>query len=97
MSDYLILYENDSFKKQFARYTLHSMSYHQAWDDNEHDKLSSFRYHLEAGRELRIHLHSEEDSPYQAWRGTGEEEHVDKNEIEDWLHDEASSHSIAKI
>lgn len=94
---YVILYKNDTWGSETGRYDFPNKEDFISWTDPQNDNLSSFKFLLPVGWELRIHKHRDRDSEYFAWRGTGQEESINKNQIPGWLHDEASGHSWVPI
>lgn len=94
---YLIVYKHDTWREEIGRYNFYGKAAFQPWTDPQNDELSSFKFKLPPGWELRIHRHRDPGSQYKAWRGTGHEETVNKEEIPDFLHDEASSHSWVEL
>lgn len=96
-ADYLITYKDDTWRGEMGRHDFDNTSGFVAWPGSENDKLSSFKFKLPVGWELRIHEHSNSASRYKAWRGTGYEVWVNKNELPGFIHDEASGHSWIRL
>ncbi|MEO5997610.1 MAG: hypothetical protein ABIN89_12815 [Chitinophagaceae bacterium] len=80
-----------------GRHDFNNASGFVAWPANQNDRLSSFKFKLPVGWELRIHEHSNSNSRYKAWRGSGFEVRVNKNELPGFIHDEASGHSWIRL
>jgi hypothetical protein len=96
-SYYLTIYQDDGWRKKIGYYEFDGKEGFTSWTDDQNDRLSSFKYCLPVGWELRVHKHRDKSSPYQAWRGTGQEVKVDKYEIHDSIHDEASGHYWQRV
>jgi hypothetical protein len=96
-ADYLITYKDDTWRGEMGRYTFNDLPGFTAWPGSQNDRLSSFKFKLPVGWDLRIHEHSSSTSRFKAWRGTGNEVSVNKNELPGFIHDEASGHSWARL
>jgi len=94
---YLIIYKDDTWRGEMGRYDFNSTPLFVAWPSAQNDRLSSFKFKLPPGWELRIHEHSNSASRYKAWLGTGAEVWVNKNELPSFIHDEASGHSWSRL
>src|SRR5262245_12318544 len=88
-ADYLITYKDDTWRNEMGRYTFNDLPGFTAWPGSQNDRLSSFKFKLPVGWDLRIHEHRSSTSRFKAWRGTGNEVSVNKNDLPGFLHDEA--------
>ena len=94
---YLITYKDDTWRGEMGRYDFNNTAAFVAWPDNQNDRLSSFKFKLPVGWELRIHEDRSGTSRFKAWAGTGNEIWVNKNELPGFIHDEASGHSWIRL
>ncbi len=93
---FLKIYKHDGHRKKIGDFTFSGEERFHEWTHAQNDKLSSFKFNIPQGWELWIHRHRSPISRYQAWPGDGTEVPVDKNEIEGFIHDDASGHSWVK-
>lgn len=98
MSEYFLkIFKHDKWQEEVGHFPFdHEETFHP-WDKAQNDVLSSFKYHIPTGWELWVHKHRSPTSSHQAWIGDGEETHIDKGELEKFIHDEASGHSWVKV
>ena len=94
MSDYfLVTYREDTWQEESGRYTFGWTNTTYCWPDAPTDRLSSFRYKLPAGWELRIHEARNRNSRYKAWRGNDREIWVKQAELPGFLRHTARAHT----
>jgi len=94
---YLVIFEDDGWRKEMGRYSFVGQGVFQAWSDPQNDKLSSFRFKLPVGWGLRIYKHRDPKKESHLWVGTGKEESINKDGIPKFLHDEASGHGWVPV
>lgn len=97
MPGYLITYRDSGWRNQMARHDFNDAVRFVPWPDAQNDRLSSFRFLLPVGWDLRIHEHRTALSRCKVWRGTGTEIRVDKAELPSFIHDQASGHAWAQL
>jgi hypothetical protein len=97
MPGYLITYRDSGWRSQMARHEFHDAVGFVPWPDAQNDRLSSFRFLLPVGWDLRIHEHRSALSRCKVWRGTGAEVWVDKAELPSFIHDQGSGHAWARL
>ena len=97
MSGHLISYKDDSWRGEMGRHTFSGAAGFTAWPDSQNDRLSSFRYKLPVGWDLRIHEHRSSSSRFKAWRGANADVVVNKDDLPGYIHDQASGHSWVKL
>lgn len=94
---YLTIFKDDTWRKQIGHFDFEERAAFQSWNRRQNDELSSFKFKLPVGWELRIHEHRDTNSRYKPWRGTGAEVKVNKRDLPGFIHDEASGHSWVRI
>jgi len=96
-TNYLVTYKDDTWRAEMGRYDFSNTPAFVSWPASQNDRLSSFKFKLPVGWELRIHEHGNPASRFKAWLGTGNEVRVNKNELPGFIHDEASGHSWIRL
>jgi len=97
MPGYLITYRDSGWRNPMARHEFADADGFSPWQDAENDRLSSFKFLLPVGWDLRIHEHRSALSRCKVWRGTGGEVWVDKGELPSFVHDQASGHAWVRL
>lgn len=93
---YLKIFKHDTWRQELGHFEFTGEETFHEWGEHQNDALSSLKFHIPPGWELWIHKHRSPISRYQSWRGNGAEIHIDKQDIEHFIHDEASGHSWVK-
>ena len=94
---FLIIYKDDGFRKPMGAFAFDGSNAFRAWSNSQEDELSSFVYRIPPGWVLRIFKHGENKAPFQDFACNGQVQHVDKKNMIQEIHDDASAHMFIKV
>jgi hypothetical protein len=81
-SDYYFhIYENDRWEKHLKKFEFEGIEKFYEWNDRINDKLSSLKFKVPEGWELRIYRDRDPNSPYILLDGTGKHDKDDLNNL----------------